>query len=92
MANNIKGKVWLLDTTGVISRDPVYVTGFVFVPAAADDAVVIKDSAATVILDIKAAAGTPEKQIVVMFGQPKWFEGMQLTTLTASAKIYVYTG
>lgn len=92
MANDIKGKVWLLDTAAVVSRDPVLITGFIFVPAAADNAVIIKDNNTTVILDIKAAATTPEKQIVVMFGQPKWFEGINVTTLTASAKIYVYTG
>jgi len=91
MANNIKGPVWELDTTGVIFKQAVEVQGFVFKPGSAADNVILHDASGNTIIDWTATdsvAVTP--QIGMMLSRPIMIQGITLDTLDGG-KLLVYT-
>ena len=97
MANDATGNPFLIDTASAtvpVITTPVRVQSFLFKPNAASDQVVLKaangDSGpGRVILDLKANGTTAEQQIVFEPHDSR-FMGMYCTTLSASAKLYVY--
>ena len=97
MANDAKGNPFIIDTASAtvpVISTPVRVMTFVFKPNAVSDQVVLKDAQGDsgpgrIILDITADGTTAEKQIVVEPHDSR-FMGIYCTTLSASAKLYVY--
>lgn len=87
MANNITGRVWTLDTVGVVHGGMVKVKSFSFVNYAADtDVAAILDRIGRVIWTVNGASDlTP----VDSGDQIGWIEGITLSTLSAGA-VLVY--
>lgn len=95
MANSLGTYVWKVDTASAtaITTNKVKVRKFVFVPNAADDDVTVKDSNGELLWEIvNALAGgqVGAKEFDYGAGKEKTFEGLAVTTLTASAILYIY--
>ena len=98
MGNDAVGNPIIIDTassTVPVITTPVRVMSIVFKPNAAGDQVVLKDCAGSpgapgrVIADIKANGTTAELQIEITPHDSR-FHGVYCTTLSTSAKCYLY--
>lgn len=81
MANDITGRIWKLDTAGVITRNPVKINRIIFEPAVNLDDVVATDNSGKEILSWAASADiTTQNQLGASF-DGQWFQGFNLTTI-----------
>lgn len=94
MANDIAGKVWVIDTAAAtpIATGPIIISGLIYKPNAASDQIIIKNgNTQRTLMDLKANATTAEFQIPILFGgKPQVWDGIAVTTLSASSKLYIY--
>ena len=92
MANAFGPREWKLDTTGVITTDKVRVRKMQWVPAAANDDILVSNSAGDKIWEVtNAIAGAVPGTENIDFGDHGHdVEGFVLTTLTAGGVLYVW--
>lgn len=84
MANVITGNPWKLDTPGVIANWMVHIKNLVWVNATDGATVVLVDNAGRDVLRATFTAAGDNN-----FGEFKWVEGLNLTTLTAGELLLI---
>jgi hypothetical protein len=92
MANAYGPLAWKLDTAGTISTDTIRVKKMRFMPNAADDDLLVSNSAGDKIWEItNALAGGLAGAEEIDFGDSGHdIDGFVLTTLTAGGVLYVW--
>ena len=78
MANDITGKVWKLDTAGVIATHPVYLLRMEWHPAAAGNDLLVYDGFAHYIWETVAVSATPGGDVEMSLGEVQWYNGFDL--------------
>lgn len=92
MANATGPREWRLDAAATITTDRIRIKRMRFVPSAANDDVLVSDSAGNIIWEIINAAGGGEANAIdVDFGDEGHdTDGFVLTTLTTGAILYIW--
>lgn len=90
MANDITGRVWSLDTAGVITTGPVKIDRIIFEPGANSDNVVLEDNQGKEIISWTAAADITTQEQFGSDMDGRWFQGLNLTTIDGGTlKVHV---
>lgn len=89
MANDTTSNPWVLDTAAEIATEQVMVESMEWVPNAAANDLIVKDSAGNIKWDVDAiAGGTPGKE-VTPWNKPLRMIGFDLDTIDGGT-LYVY--